>query len=706
PEPWAPFFDALIVGDGEEVIVEIIVALAAVRGRPRAERLAALARVTGVYVPGDFAPRYESGRFAGFDIRPGARRAERRIVPDIDRVPHPTCPVVPNARAVHDRLAVEVMRGCTRGCRFCQPGFLTRPLRERSVDNLMGIIEEGLATTGYDELTLLSLSSGDYSGLPSLLSRIEERDDGGRPLSVSLPSLRAESITDDMMTQIAKVRRAGFTIAPEAGSERLRRVLNKPIRDEQIFRACRTAVANGWTLVKLYFMVGLPTETDDDLRAIGRLCRDVLAVMDEGGKRAQVNVNLGVFVPKPFTPFAWEAQIEPAEARRRAAVVRDSLESRRIRLKPHDPEISLVEGLLCRGDRRVADVIERVVDDGGGFDGWTEGFSFDRWMRAFDACGLDWRLFSRELGEDEALPWDGVDALIEKEFLLHERAEAMKEAFTDDCRVGACTECGSCDHTEVQNRLAAEVSPVAFLGFAPKPVEPKTSVNGGPAPATLPPADLFRYRVRFEKSGEMRHLGHLELAPIVHRAVHRARLPIAYTQGFHKQPRVAFGPPLSAGIESRDEPFDLLLTEPLDTNDLGARLASEMPERLAVHDVESRAAREPSLFDTTVASILHAQLPDADEKTDRAIRAFADAETWPIEVRRKRKAKSIDARAFVSDIERTATGVRFRLRFDSKGSLSPWLALSAMLGIDETAARNLRVVKERTLMAMENAPSG
>ncbi|MCB9487899.1 MAG: TIGR03960 family B12-binding radical SAM protein [Deltaproteobacteria bacterium] len=729
PEPWAPFCDALVIGDGEDILQEILDLFAAMKGKSRREKLDALAKLKGVYRPADWTPKYEDGRFVGFDVAPGTEPAERRIVKDLDTVPTLSAPILPNTRLVHDRLAVEVMRGCTRGCRFCQPGMLTRPMRERSVDTLMKTVVDGLEQTGYDELTLLSLSSGDYSELSPLLGRLDEhlRD---TPLSVSLPSLRAESITGEMMTRIAKVRKGGFTIAPEAGSERLRHVLNKPITDEQIFEACRKAVARGWSQVKLYFMVGLPSETDEDLQAIVDLCFAVLKIMDTGRRRGNVNVNVGTFVPKPFTPFQWERQITPDEAKRRLHFLVNKTRHSRVTVKGHDPKMSAIEGILGRSDRRMADAVELVVDRTGGFDGWTEHFSLDEWYRALRDTGLEPETILAGFEEDDALPWDGVDALIDKEFLLDERRVAYSRVLTEDCREGACTACGTCDD-EIVNRLAkdfapATTTPVTFVarnGLAKEPAKepaPET-IEDAAAPAEKPkPAKrgshrppernqpgrdhCYRYRVRFAKVGDMRFLGHLELMPILHRALRRAGLRIAYSQGFHQQPRVAFGPPPAAGIQSEAEYFDIYLIDELSEDEFLKRLRDAAPERLPFLEVTRVAHTAPALFNAItgfsyradLSPLFGADLLDA-ARVAAAVDAFNAADSLPVHIVRKGKERTIEGKDILAEVSFDGANLlSLELRQTDTGSLKPVQALAALLELDEEAVLSVDLTKTAT----------
>jgi radical SAM family uncharacterized protein len=455
PEPVADFVDAAVLGDGEEAVLAIT---AVVRdwkreGRPggRTELLLRLVADGGVYVPAfydvDYLPDGRIRRVA--PNRPGVPyRVGKHTLTDLDSWPYPKQPLVPLAETVHERMSVEIFRGCTRGCRFCQAGMITRPVRERSITGIGEMVERGLAATGYQEVGLLSLSSADHSEIAEIAHDLADRYEGTRT-SLSLPSTRVDAFNVTLAKELSRGgRRSGLTFAPEGASERLRRVINKMVSREDLIRTVETAYGQGWQQVKLYFMCGLPTETDDDVLEIADLAREVVKAGQRatGGRSVRCTVSIGGFVPKPHTPFQWAAQLDHESTDRRLSLLRSALgRDRSVGLRYHDGKPGIVEGLLSRGDRRVGAVIEQVWSGGGRFDGWSEHFSFDRWAEAARLCGIDLDWYTtRERAVTEVLPWDHLDSGLDKEWLWQDWQDALTEQEQDDCRWTPCFDCGVC----------------------------------------------------------------------------------------------------------------------------------------------------------------------------------------------------------------------------------------------------------------------
>ncbi len=467
PEPIADFCDFVVLGDGEEAVGEITEAISAWKVDGKRSRLdihRALAGITGVYVPSLYTATYdEDGRLLGTEPHDPAAPdlVEKRTITDLAEWPYPKRQLVPLTEVVHDRLNVEVFRGCTRGCRFCQAGMITRPVRERPAEQVRTMISEGLRRTGYDEVALTSLSTADFSGIEQVVADTVADTSCGGSVSVSLPSLRVDAFTVGIAGQIGKARRTGLTFAPEAGSWRMRQVINKLIREEDLYGAVESAYSQGWRRMKLYFLTGLPTETDEDTLGIARLARNVIEIGRRYHRSPSVTVSVGGFVPKAFTPFQWFGQNTREELQRKIFLLRDELRrDHGVKLKWHDPKATVAEGIVSRGDRRLSAVIEDVWRHGGTFQEWSEMFDLDLWTAALERNGLTLEEYVyRHRLEDEALPWDHLSAGLHKDFLWQEWRDALNEVGLEDCRWTPCYDCGACTGYGVEHVVASAVPP-------------------------------------------------------------------------------------------------------------------------------------------------------------------------------------------------------------------------------------------------------
>ncbi|MGC0414552.1 TIGR03960 family B12-binding radical SAM protein [Embleya sp. AB8] len=471
PEPIADFIDCAVVGDGEQAVLQItdIIRAWKAEGRPggRDELLFRLAVTGSVYVPRFYDVDYlDDGRIQRVaPNRSGVPwRVSKHTVMDLDEWPYPKQPLVPLAETVHERMSVEIFRGCTRGCRFCQAGMITRPVRERSIEGIGAMVDKGLKATGFEEVGLLSLSSADHTEIAEVAKGLADRYTDDK-IGLSLPSTRVDAFNIDLANELTRNgRRSGLTFAPEGGSERLRKVINKMVSEEDLIRTVATAYGNGWRQVKLYFMVGLPTETDEDVLQIAEMAKKVIQKGREvsGSRDIRCTVSIGGFVPKPHTPFQWAPQLDPAATDARLHKLRDAIRADRqygksIGFRYHDGKPGAIEGLLSRGDRRVGRIIRAVWEDGGRFDGWSEHFSYDRWVRcaeqalADEPVDLDWYT-TREREWTEVLPWDHLDSGLDKDWLWEDWQDALDETEVDDCRWSPCFDCGVCPQmgTEIQ----------------------------------------------------------------------------------------------------------------------------------------------------------------------------------------------------------------------------------------------------------------
>lgn len=454
PEPLADFFDLFLVGDGEEAVPDLIAELRKTKAEKlsKVETLKRLAKIRGIYVPAFFDAIYnENGKFIGtkpkFDWY---TQVERRIIPTLEGAPFPTNPIVPNVKAVHDRLSVEVMRGCVRGCRFCQAGYLYRPQRERKPEEILNIVETALGNSGYEELSLLSLSTADYCSILPLLSAIKERHCQDDNVVVSFPSTRVDALKPELLSEVQNIRRSGFTIAPEAGTQRLRNVINKGVTDEEIIETCTNVFRMGWDHVKMYFMLGLPTETDEDLLGIIDIAKRVKGI---AGRKQSVIVSVSTHVPKPHTPFQWAEQITEGETLRKQKILYTELKKIGVTFRYHKAYSTFLEGVFARGDRKLSKTLVRAYELGCRLDGWVEEIKREAWEQAFEETGVDPLHYLHARPEDEALPWDHISSDISKKYFLKEWHRAIAARETPDCLTESCSVCGACNYDTHRNVL-------------------------------------------------------------------------------------------------------------------------------------------------------------------------------------------------------------------------------------------------------------
>jgi radical SAM family uncharacterized protein/radical SAM-linked protein len=645
PEPLAYFLDAFVMGDGEDVVHEIADLVPRLKGLPRLEQLRRLSEVEGVYVPALYPMTTNPDGTIVPD--PGGPRIRKRVVADLNKTPYPTRYIVPFTEQAHDRVSLEVLRGCTQACRFCQAGMVTRPVRERKLPLLQQLQAETMASTGYEEVALSSLSTCDYSQVKELVwqSVAEARKWDS---AVSLPSLRLDSFSVDLSDMVQSIRKTGITFAPEAATDRMRAVINKWIPDEELLRTTGEVYARGWDLCKLYFMIGLPLETDEDVLAIARLAESVLKNGKSVNPRSKVNLGVSTFVPKPHTTFQWDRQVTVDETLHKQRLLRDNLKVAGLKFGKHDAQTSYLEGIFSRGDRRVGDLLEIAHRLGCRFDGWYEHLDYSRWEEAFRQWGLDPLDYLRERPLEEPLPWDHIDVFVDKEYLKEDYQRSRDEVTLRDCRYRKCSHCGVIDE---KRDLCVEMLKTSKAGL-----KIQSSWQPREVPAWVEPTPVQRIRFRFARTGVLRFLSNRELMNLFTRALRRSRLPVAYSQGFHPQPKMAFGSALPVGMESLGEYCDVQLRDRVLPADFAERLNDVLMSGLRVLGAEDAPLYANSLMSVIQAERYELLVPAAlvgQEELEARVAGLLALSEIPVERRSKTKSgkRAVNVRPLIRSLE-------------------------------------------------------
>lgn len=706
PEPVSDFFDAFLIGDAEEALPRFLDGLKVSRqaGLSRRDVLASLAALDGIYVPSFYDVTYrEDGRIEAITANdprvPG--RARRTWVPVLKPEYYPDRPMVPSVEIVQDRLGLEVMRGCTQGCRFCQAGYWYRPVRELDPADVVKMTKAFIADSGWSEVGLLSLSTADYSQIEPLV-RCLAPELSGRRVSISLPSLRAEAFSVGLADAVSEVRKSGFTFAPETGSDRLRRVINKTFTNADMIQAADVAFGRGWDLIKVYTMIGLPTEEKPDLDELVTLVEGILAQGRKHGGRKEVNVSVGPFVPKSWTPFQWAPFDGVDVLERKLAYLKERFRRvRGARMKWHEPREAEIECVLSRGDRRMARVIHAAWKSGVKFDGWSEHFRYDLWMRAFEAEGIPKENYLRAYDLEEVLPWDVLDVSINKRFLRVELVKALKEMRTEDCKWGHCYACGvpgNGEDTVLANSLVGSLptldpavvqpeDPAAYRDVAKGAAYRQKAMPDLPSALRRVPAaapKVVRHRVTFEKTGDARFLSHRNTMDVLERAIRAAGLPARYSEGFNPHMKLSMGPALPLGLESRHEVFDVDGVATFGP-DAAQEINVKLPPGIRILDLRGLSPEEPALS-RAVKSARYAVRLDSADQIGRAAEAIANG--WR-EAMPALRALSLEGAelSFEVNLDQTAGETSTAKK-----------VLEMLLAIAPEARASLSVVREATVL--------
>jgi len=663
PEPLADFFDVIYLGDAEESIHQIIDSLIKSKNRQKTDRLIELAQIEGVYVPAFYEPAYEQGRFASIGPRIDklSQRIKIRSCLQLKKEHYPNRPIVPFIETAQDRLAIEIMRGCVCGCRFCQAGYQYRPRRVREAADIQAQIQEGIAATGFEDVTLLSLSSTDYPDLENMIGAAMpffKRHN----LALSLPSLRPGSLSPTMLEYLKNQRKTGITLAPEAGTQRLRDVLGKNITEEDIFGSVKSIFEKGWTLIKLYFMIGLPTETAADIDGLIDTINEISRLARSMGGKKNINVTISPFCPKPGTPWQWERQIDIDEIQAIYDKLASSIRSRNVTLKFRDPELAVIEGALSRGDRRFSDVVIGAYNNGARLDGWSEHFKFDAWEKAITESGLKIGELLQAKFAHQALPWAHIDKGISAEFLLKER----DRSFAGLPPPGA--------HAEKSRQAQAQSGE---FGRAPKK---RVIVSAAPTRA--------RIRVKYVRDERIRFYSHLDMIRAIIRTIRRANLPVSYSQGYHPHMKLSFGPPLPMGYLSQAEYFDMQLDSPFEKNHL-IRLNECSPSGLQIVGFKLIIGNVESL--TKILNCASYQTDIKDHKYDlrptiEKLRADKNLNVTRI---KEAESKQFEVGRFLHELSMENETITMLLGFTPDGYLRPTEVMQFGLGLPQEIAQSL-----------------
>ncbi|MFB0520973.1 MAG: TIGR03960 family B12-binding radical SAM protein [Desulfatiglandales bacterium] len=685
PEPAATIFDAMVIGDGEEVALSICRTVREWKldGRgSRFELLKELSKFRGVYIPSFFKVHYDrKGIIRCLEpLIDGYTGVEKAIVPDLNCYPFPSKQIVPFAELVHDRFTIEIARGCSGGCRFCQAGMIYRPVRERDPLEILRAAEAGLDETGFEDLSLLSLSSGDYTCIVPLLRELVKRF-ADRNVAISFSSLRIDGVISLLLEEIKKVRKTSFTIAPEAGSQRLRDIINKGLTDDQILSTAREIYEGGWNLIKLYFMIGLPYEVESDLMSIVELSKKISRLAPKRRKGHVLNVSVAPFVPKAHTPFAWIPQLELEESKRRIDLIRKRLQGHKIGVKWNKPEASWLEGIFSRGDRRLTKVLVEAWQQGARFDSWSEHLNLDVWKKALKKYRLDPDFYLvRERDHDEILPWEHLHSGVSKGFLYREWKKAMEGERTPYSREN-CLGCGVCNDPNI--------SPVLFDSwhhFKEKVMSQSKESKDR----------IKRYRLNFTKLEKARYLSHLELVRLFIRAFRRAGMDLVYSGGYHPMPRVSFALALPVGTESLAEMVDIQVKNSQNTSQTIERLNRELPPGIKVLFMKEISTKAPPPRTKESYFCIKVNGSFSEASLDRFLRV----DTYPVVRRHGNSDRTVDIRSQVRELNLLSKDeIQLVVRHGRGPGVKPAEIMREIFALPDSQMEEMRILKTKCVLA-------
>lgn len=695
PESLAPFFDLFFLGDAEEFMPELVEAIDRNKEQNgtlhKSKLIASLGEIEGIYIPSEFTPQYRLNSEEKLQltaISPNKKdktEVKRRLLPTLVGAPFPKKPVVPNTEIVHNRLSLEVMRGCVRGCRFCQAGYLYRPQRERSPEEVLDIIKTVLPQTGYEEISLLSLSTADYCSIVPLLRTLMDTYGQGETLAISFPSTRVDALTPEVLEQVQRVRRTNFTIAPEGGSQRLRDVINKGVSDEQILETCNNVFSMGWSGIKMYFMIGLPTETDDDLYSIIDLAKRIKEM--PSGKNKDITISVSTHVPKPHTPFQWAEQIPIEETIRKHRILSSGLKKVGVKFRYHDPFSTFLEGVFCRAGRELAPTIVRAYELGARLDAWQDHLDQEIWETAFIDTDVDPHYYLRERDPEEILPWDHLSCDIPKSYFLKEYKKALKTKTTPDCLKTSCSTCGACNYDTRKNILWPRAEMEKKLSIS---IEETNTISSSHYVASFQPT-VQKLRVCYSKTGAVGYLGHLELSTLLHRSIRRSQIPVCYSAGFHPLPKISFGPPLSLGLVSRSEFFDIQLYEQISIDRFVSAVNQTLPEGIFIQYAKEIPLQSKSLQQEIKKISFHVKFTQAPNDFYHIYSSSPDS-VLHLEIKRKAKRSKNKKHSFdrvfvlknhIEDLELLHSELRFSIKLeDNTPSPTPIEIAKSICGLE------------------------